>query len=171
MKGSESKLVISQQPQFVANITYHISTTNQSFLDMHYYLKERGIKNNAFFLAIFDTDLIGVDPRDPRLPFEMKKKVLAECYRNFWYFIREVVRIPVQGGAIGNGIPYKLTRGNLALNWACINNINFFLELPRQHGKTISEIKRLTQHIWKQVCSLWLIARKEVKSFSHYNVI
>ena len=130
-------LVVSQQPQFVANITYHMSTTNQSFLDMHYYLKERGIKNNAFFLAIYDTDLIGVNPRDPRLPFEYKKKVMAECYRNFWYFIREVVRIPVQGGAVGGGIPYKLTRGNLALNWCCINNINIFLELPRQHGKTI----------------------------------
>lgn len=131
-------MVVSQQPQFVANITYHMSTTNQSFLDMHYYLKEKGIKNNAFFLAIFDTDLIGVNPRDPRLPFEYKKKVLAECYRNFWYFIREVVRIPTQGGAIGDGIPYKLTRGNLALNWCCVNNINSFLELPRQHGKTIS---------------------------------
>lgn len=133
-------MVISQQPQFVANITYHMSTTNQSFLDMHYYLKERGIKNNAFFLAIYDTNLIGVDPRDPRLPFEMKKRVLAECYRNFWYFIREVVRIPVQGGSVGGGIPYKLSRGNLALNWACVNNINFFLELPRQHGKSISVI-------------------------------
>ena len=131
-------MVVSQQAQFVANITYHMSTTNQSFLDMHYYLKERGIKNNAFFLAIFDTDLIGINPRDPRLPFEYKKKVMAECYRNFWYFIREVVRIPVQGGAIGGGIPYKLSRGNLALNWCCVNNINIFLELPRQHGKTIS---------------------------------
>lgn len=131
-------MVISQQPQYVANITYHMSTTNQSFLDMHYYLKEKGIKNNAFFLAIYDTDLIGVDPRDPRLPFEYKKKILAECFRNFWYFIREVVRIPVQGGAVGGGIPYKLTRGNLALNWAFVNNINFFLEVPRQHGKTIS---------------------------------
>lgn len=131
-------MVITQQSQFVANITYQMSTTNQSFLDMHYYLKERGIKNNAFFLAIFDTDLIGVNPRDPRLPFEMKKKILAECFRNFWYFIREVVRIPVQGGTVGDGIPYKLSRGNLALNWACVNNINFFLELPRQHGKTIS---------------------------------
>lgn len=131
-------MVVSQQPQFVANITYHMSTTNQSFLDMHYYLKERGIKNNAFFLAIFDTDLIGVNPRDPRLPFEMKKKVLAECFRNFWYFIREIVRIPTQGGSINDGIPYKLSRGNLALNWCCVNNINTFLELPRQHGKTIS---------------------------------
>ena len=120
-------MVISQQPQFVANITYHMSTTNQSFLDVHYYLKERGIKNNAFFLAIYDTTLIGVDPRDPRLPFEMKKRILAECTRNFWYFIREVVRVPMQGGTVGGGDPYKLSRGNLALNWVCINNINFFL--------------------------------------------
>lgn len=133
-------MVMSQQSQFVANITIHKSTTNQSFLDMHYYLKERGIKNNAFFLAIYDADLIGVDPRDPRLPFQYKQKILAECCRNFWYFIREVVRIPVQGGTVGGGTPYKLTRGNLALNWAFVNNINFFLELPRQQGKTVSAL-------------------------------
>ena len=65
-------------------VTIHKSTTNKSFLDMHYYLKNKGIQNNDFFLSIFDTGLIGVDPRDPNLPQHMKARVLYECQRNYW---------------------------------------------------------------------------------------
>lgn len=119
---------------------YHMSTTNQSFLDMHYYLKQTGRQNNKFFLVIYDPDLIGVDPRDPNLNTLMKKKILRECIINFWYFIREVVRIPDQGGAVGGGARYKLHRGNLALNFGFLLNWNMFAEFPRQHGKTISAV-------------------------------
>lgn len=119
---------------------YHMSTTNQSFLDMHYYLKQTGRQNNKFFLVIYDADLIGVDPRDPNLNAVMKKKILRECIINFWYFIREVVRIPDQGGAVGGGARYKLHRGNLALNFGFLLNWNMFVEFPRQHGKTISAV-------------------------------
>ena len=34
-----------------------MSTTNQSFLDMHHYLKDKGIKNSTFHLALIDKDL------------------------------------------------------------------------------------------------------------------
>lgn len=119
---------------------YHMSTTNQSFLDMHYYLKQTGRQNNKFFLVIYDPDLIGVDPRDPNLNTVMKRKILRECIINFWYFIREVVRIPDQGGAVGGGARYKLHRGNLALNFGFLLNWNMFAEFPRQHGKTISAV-------------------------------
>ena len=119
---------------------YHLSTSNQSFLNMHYFLKQKGIQNNKFFLVIYDRDLIGVNPRDPNLNVVMKKKVLRECLHNFWYFIREVVRIPDQGGEVGGGKRYELHRGNLALNFGFLLNWNIFLELPRQHGKTISSI-------------------------------
>ena len=53
---------------------------------------------------------------------------------NYWYFIREVVRLP---GAKGNN-PYKLSRANLALNFCMALNLNVFLEIPRQQGKTVS---------------------------------
>lgn len=119
---------------------YHMSTTNQSFIDMHLYLNSIGIKNNRFFLVLYDPDLAGVDPRDPRLNQTMKLKILRECQINFWYFIREVVRIPDQGGTVGGGKRYGLHRGNLALNFGFLRNWNMFLELPRQHGKTISAI-------------------------------
>lgn len=114
------------------------NTRNQSFLDIHNFLKDVGIQNNSFFLITLDPDLIGVDPRDPRLNRFMKQKILVECMRNYWYFIREVVRVPDSGGTVSGGIPYKLHRGNLALNYCLIYNYNVFIELPRQHGKTIS---------------------------------
>lgn len=117
-----------------------MSTSNQSFLNMHYYLKQKGIQNNKFFLVIYDPDLIGVNPRDPNLNTVMKKKILRECIINFWYFIREVVRIPDQGGQVGGGKRYNLHRGNLAMNFGFLMNWNMFVEFPRQHGKTISAI-------------------------------
>lgn len=134
--------MVLSAPQQVQPITiyYQTSTTNQSFIDLHFQLKQKGIKNNRFFLALYDKDLIGVDPRDPRLPQQMKLKIVNECTHNYWYFIREVVRIPDQGGAVGSGMRYKLHRGNLALSFCLLNNWNIFMELPRQHGKTIAAI-------------------------------
>jgi len=120
-------------------MVYHQdTTTNQSFMDMHYLLRAKGINNNKFFLAIFDYGLMGVDPRDPTLDKQMKLRILRECTINFWYFIREVVRIPIEGGAVGSGTRYKLHRGNLAMNYLFIHNYNQFVDLPRQHGKTVS---------------------------------
>ena len=51
---------------------------------MHYFLKERGIKNNDFFLVLRDSGLAGVDPRDPNLPPNMKLRILQECRTNYW---------------------------------------------------------------------------------------
>lgn len=130
--------MVMQQLPYTNTVYYHKSTTNQSFLDMHYYLKDKGIENNKFFLALYDTDLLGIDPYDPNLTYIQRAKVLRECTINFWYFIREVLRIPSEGGTVGHGIRYKLHRGNLALNFLLLNNCNVFLELPRQHFKTTS---------------------------------
>ena len=59
---------------------------------------------------------------------------------NIINFIREVVRIP----SSGKPMMYKLTRGNLALNFCLCLNLNSFYELPRQQGKTVSVSIRLT---------------------------
>lgn len=123
-------MIVSNRQQ-THTIYCHKSTTNKSFLEMHYYLKSIGIKNNAFMLALLDPDLAGVDPHDKNLNTLMKQKILRECVNNYWYFLREVVRIP-DSGSTGGGSKYKLTRGNLALNFAMILNLNIFLELPRR---------------------------------------
>lgn len=72
--------LVSQQKSLII----HKSTTNQSFLNMHYYLKERNIQNNDFFLALLDSGLAGVDPRDPNLPTNIKARILQECRLNYW---------------------------------------------------------------------------------------
>ena len=66
-------------------------TKNKSFTRLSLVLKKMGIKNNYFFLSLLDRDLIGVDPRSPDLTVVQKAKILRECKRNVWYFIREVV--------------------------------------------------------------------------------
>lgn len=138
-------MAVLQQIVKPQTVFIHKDTTNQSFLDMHYYLKNKGIQNNDFFLALLDTDLRGVDPRDPNLTNYMKIKILQECRLNYWYFLREVVRIPDQGGDINSGARYKLHRGNLAMNFLFILNYNMFVEMPRQHGKTIGALCR---YLW-----------------------
>lgn len=125
--------------EYRPTIYYQLSTNNKSFRDMHYYLRSIGIKNNKFFLALVDKDLAGVDPHDPKLNQFMKQKVFRECMVNYWYFLREVIRIPDQGGT---GVRYFLHRGNLAYNYCAMLNMNIFLELPRQQYKTISAICR-----------------------------
>lgn len=135
--------MVEQQNVVTKTVYLQKTTNNKSFLDMHNYLKSVGVKNNAFFLILFDPDLDGVDPRDPRLNTFMKQKVLVECMRNYWYFIREVVKIPESGGAVGSGKKYELHRGNLALNYGFMFNWNMFAEFPRQQGKTVSVLCRL----------------------------
>lgn len=108
---------------------------------MHYYLKEIGITHNKFMLVLLDPDLAGIDPFDPRLNDVYKAKILKECLHNYWYFLREVVRVPASGSK-GRGARYELTRGNLALNYCMALNLNVFFELPRQQGKTVSALIR-----------------------------
>ena len=112
---------------------YDFNTRNQSFLTMHYYLKSKGYKNNAFMLMLFDTDLVGVDPYDPNLSPLYKQKILIEIRRNLWYFIREVSRIPQSGGPPSS---FQLDRANMAVLYLLQFNINIYEEIPRQCGKT-----------------------------------
>lgn len=136
--------MIHQQQAPKMHVYYQMSTNNKSFLNMHYYLKSIGIKNNRFMLTLLDPDLDGIDPHDKTLSPIYKQKILRECMYNYWYFLREVVRIPDQGSTSG-GARYKLDRGNLALNFCMMLNLNIFLELSRQIGKTISALCR---YLW-----------------------
>lgn len=117
-----------RRPTPIRTIYAQKTTKNKSFLDMHHYLKAIGVKNNEFMLTLIDPDLDGIDPHDPHLNAYYKQKVLRECMCNYWYFIREVVRIPSSGG---KPMMYKLTRGNLALSFCQCLNLNVFYEAPR----------------------------------------
>lgn len=114
--------------------TIDYSTANISFVKMSYLLKQMGIKNNKFMLALVQPELRGVDPFDPDLAEEQVLRIVAECKMNPWYFFREVVRIQ-EGG--GDPVRYILNRANLALMWTHFNSVDIFLTIPRQIGKTI----------------------------------
>lgn len=110
----------------------HYSTRNKSFIKIYYFLKKKGIKNNAFFLNLIDKTLLNVDPFDEEnLSEEIKERIIFECTINPWYYLRECVKIPSSGI-----VPYELNLGNLAITWAALNNIPFYAILPRQTGKT-----------------------------------
>ena len=113
---------------------YDIHTKNISFLKMAKYLKEKGIKKYAFMLKLYDKTLVGVDPYSPNLTSEQQIRIRKEIMINYWYYIREVVKIP----STGNVVPYEINKGTMATTFLQLKNINNILELPRQHGKTWS---------------------------------
>lgn len=108
-------------------------TSNKSFLELAALYKSMGIKNYAFHLALHQPELQGVNPHDlNNLTEELKAKIIIECHFNFWYFLREVIRLPTGGPTI----QFKANRGNMALLWSFFMNIDFSLITPRQVGKS-----------------------------------
>lgn len=120
---------------------YDMGTTNKSFLQLAKDLKRLGVKNFYFMLEIKDITLIGVDPYavdkagHTSLTKDQISRIMQELYRNPWYYLREVARIPDQGGT---SVPYRANRGNIAQAWCIIHGYDSWLCLPRQQGKTIS---------------------------------
>ena len=113
---------------------YDHHTKNTSFLKVHKQLKLLGIRNNEFFLLLLNPRLQGVNPHDPNLSPELAMMVIEECQLNFFYYLREVVRIPEQGAGT---VMFKLDRATLAAAYCFINDINFYLIKPRQTGKSV----------------------------------
>lgn len=112
-----------------------METKNESFLRHAAALRAMKVEHWYCGLALMDPKLQGVDPHDPNLDAETKQRVVVEMFFNPWYFFREVVRIPQDGG---DPVMFKLHRGSFALFWAFFNNIDIALLLIRQQGKTIA---------------------------------
>lgn len=118
--------------------TYDYKTKNKSFLRLYDTYYKMGIKNNRFMLAIYDTDLIGVDVYSPIMPKDLQLKIILECMINPWYFLREVCRIPTDGTPLepGGGVPFIADRNNIASWYLFINGIDHYVSKSRQRGKT-----------------------------------
>ena len=114
---------------------YDTGTKNKTFLQVAKDLKQLGRKNYYFMLEIKDPSLIDVDPYAPNLTHDQVSRILTECTRNLWYYLREVCRIPSQGGV---AVPYIANRGNIAQAWCFLHGVDSWLCLPRQQGKTQS---------------------------------
>lgn len=116
---------------------YDVGTGNISFLQLSDDLRKLGVKNFYFMLEIKDYSLVGVDPYQcdkktdkSTLTQDQVSRIVAECARNPWYFLREICRIPDSGNP--QGIPYKANRGNIAQTYLFLNGIDSWLCLPRR---------------------------------------
>lgn len=111
-------------------------TKNRSFVRLAALYKSMGIKNHTFMLALINPELQGVDPHDPNLTAEQIAMISVECKLNFWYFVRECIKVPSQAG---NGdVPFRANRGNIAFFWLFFNHITTILIQIRQTGKSLS---------------------------------
>lgn len=123
---------------------FNLGTSNTSFLRVALDLRSLGIDNYMFMLEIIDLTLINVNPhaKDKRtgrsiLSQDQIGRIITECTRNPWYFLREVVRVPDPGGV---AVPYEANRGNIAQAWCIWRGYDSWLCLPRQKGKTMSAL-------------------------------
>ena len=110
------------------------NTTNESFKRLVFLYKNMGVENAEFILALYQPDLVGVDPFDPDLSQETKFKISMECRYNAWYFFREVARLPPNAGTVP--VRFRANRGNIAMYWSFFNHVDFGLLQPRQTGKS-----------------------------------
>lgn len=112
-----------------------VNTTNRSFIHVARVYKEMGLENHAFILALTQPELQGVDPFDPTLSTQMRSKIALEARVNPWYYLREIVRIPIKGSAEPS--PFIANRANIALMWCFLMHIDIMLIMPRQFGKSV----------------------------------
>lgn len=111
-------------------------TTNKSFIKAASIYKTIGVKNHTFMLTLLDQRLVGIDPFSPNLTSEVCKAIATECYRNPWYYFREMARVPAASGATPRR--FEANRGNMALIWLFFNGITVMLIQIRQTGKSVS---------------------------------
>jgi hypothetical protein len=142
-------------------MNYDYNTKNQSFLDLHNYLKERGIKNNNFMLQLNNSDLRYIDPFNPNITREEMAMVILESINNFWYFIREIVRWEKVPGSFEYT---KLDRGNAAMYWCTLHDISSWRTNIRQ---TCSDLSVNSILLWKTFAKTLFTSR--IISIEHPN--
>ena len=114
----------------------HTNTKNKSFVRTAGLYKKMKIKNHSFILALHNPLLEFVDPHDPDITEEQLVMVIEECKENFWYYIREVARLPASSGDEAD--IFLANRANIGLFWLFWNHIMLMLIQPRQTGKSVS---------------------------------
>lgn len=105
-----------------------LETKNTSFLRTAEIFRRQGIKNYYFLLQLNNPLLQGVDPYAEDLTNEQKTMIAQETRVNFWYFLREVVKLNPTRGFMAN-------RGNISFMWSYLNHITTYMIMPRQQGK------------------------------------
>lgn len=117
-------------------------TDNASAIRISTALKYAGVKNHTFMLSLYDRDLVGINPHDPNLSIEMQAKVVREFSKNYWFAVRECIRIPPVVGL--ESVPYNFHRSNVSLAWLYLARVFNMSVIARQRGKTMSTVALLT---------------------------
>lgn len=97
-------------------------------------LRAMGVENNAFFLALHNPEIQGIDPYSPDLTVREMTLLGIECKQNPWYFFREIARAPALAGTQPSMVEFN--RANISLWWGFFNHITYILTQPRQTGKS-----------------------------------
>jgi PHIKZ025 len=111
------------------------SSDNRSFVEFAVQLQAMGVKNCAFFLALHDQSLKGVDIYKDELDTDTKSRVVRECKINPWYFFRQIARVPAGSGADPEMI--RANRAIICMWWCFFARIKVIIIQPRQTGKSI----------------------------------
>ena len=114
---------------------YDFGTRNSSFLLTAKELKELGRKNWYFMLEVKHPEfgIFDLDPYSPNLTREQIGRILIECKDNPWYYLREVINVPIRGGSKTS---LYLHRAGCAAAWCFMHSFDFELVQPRQTYKT-----------------------------------
>ena len=112
----------------------HYETKNVSFLRLAEIYHKLGVNNCAFHLSLLQPELKDIDPFSENLSIVEKQKILYECKYNFWYFLREISKVPVPGSLTPTH--FAANRGNISLYWYFLNHITTVIVILRQTGKT-----------------------------------
>lgn len=129
-----SLILFQEDWQRYPNAIIDTETKNTSWIEKAYMLKDMGVKNHAFMLALHNPALLGVDPHSDSLSLKMMAAIAVECRQNFWYTVRNVWRAPAKAG--NNTSPIEANRANLSMWWCFFNHITYILTQPRQTGKS-----------------------------------
>jgi hypothetical protein len=132
------------------NATVNHLTKNKSFINYAAILKQIGVKNHLWPLAVMNPALVGVDPHAPELNLAQMGWIKVECEQNPSYYLRECLLVPPPSGIGGD--PFRANRANMSMIWSFLNHVDYMLIQPRQTGKTIT-ISALIS--WLLYIKLW----------------
>ena len=102
-------------------------TISKSFQDLHDELYLKGIKDVGF-LVYTNPSVKGLNPFSTELTLEEKISIRTEINKNFWYFLRDIVKCDV----MGNEEPehFRINRAALGSLWLANNNHSVYSVLP-----------------------------------------
>lgn len=103
---------------------YQYNTRNVSFIVTAKQLKEHGVANHNFMLTLYDKSLATVNPFNKGLTSDVRARIMCECRKNIWYYLRELALTSLVNGFSRE---FAANIANISQTWCFINNIDSHL--------------------------------------------